>query len=141
MVLGERLLFLRMTKLLLTLSGLDVTFWRRGKIPLVLDSYSRLEVFDHERDDWEAYRERLEQLFVVNGHNGTDASNEETRKAILLTVGGKRTYELLRTLAAPAKPSEKSFDQLCQLLKSHCAAQSSVTMRRFAFNSRVWEDG
>ena len=100
-----------------------------------MESCGRLEVFDHKRDDWEAYCERLEQLFVVNGRNGTDASDKETRKAILLTVCGKRTYELLRTLAAPAKPSEKSFDQLCQLLKSHCATQCSVTMRRFAFNS------
>ena len=101
-----------------------------------MEKYARLEDFDYETDDWQSYKERLEQLFIVNGHGGTEAEDVAARRATLLTVYGKKTYDLLKTLAAPNKPAEKSFDQLCQLLESHFSPKPSIIMRRFTFYTR-----
>ena len=29
-----------------------------------MEKYARLEDFDYEADDWQSYKERLEQLFI-----------------------------------------------------------------------------
>ena len=58
-----------------------------------MERFSRLEVFDPERDDWETYAERLEQAFVVNG---VKKESVEERRAALLTICGKKTYDLLK---------------------------------------------
>ena len=79
--------------------------------------YARLEVFDPGRDDWETYVERLDQAFVVNGVKGESA---EERRAALLTICGKKTYDLLKTLCAPDKPAAKTYEELCALLEDHC---------------------
>ena len=72
--------------------------------------------------------------FVVDKVKDTDA---EMRKAALLTVCGKKAFALLKTLCAPDKFSEKSFDELCAILKSHCLPQLSVIMKHFKFNGRL----
>ena len=48
-----------------------------------------LEPFDPEIDNWLAYIERLEQFFVVN------SIPDEKKVATLLTVIGKKAYDLL----------------------------------------------
>ena len=98
-----------------------------------MEKYARLEDFDYETDDWQSYQERLEQLFIVNGHGGTEAEDVAAGRAIFLTVCAKKTHDLLMILAAPNKPAEKSFYQLCQLLESHCLPKPSIIMRCFTF--------
>ena len=55
-----------------------------------MESYNRLESFDFEVDNWDAYRERLEQLFHINGHAGSEEADLARRRAVLLTVCGKK---------------------------------------------------
>lgn len=40
-------------------------------------------------------------------------------KAILLSSVGSQTYSLMRNLVSPAKPGDKSFEELVKLLKDH----------------------
>ena len=40
-------------------------------------------------------------------------------KAILLSVIGAEIYQLMRSLVAPDKPTEKTFDQLVWLVQQH----------------------
>ena len=49
-----------------------------------------LEPFDPEIDNWLSYIERLEQFFDVN------SIADEKKVATLLTVIGKKAYDLLR---------------------------------------------
>ena len=44
----------------------------------------------------------------------TDADRQ---KAILLSSVGSRTSSLMRNLVSPAKPEDKTFDELVKLLK------------------------
>ena len=66
--------------------------------------------FDHSKEAWAAYVERLESYFYVND------TDERKKAALLISVTGSDTYGLLKTLMAPTKPSTKSF---ADLVKKH----------------------
>ena len=62
---------------------------------------------------------------------------ENDRKvAVLLTVVGARTYETLRSLLAPARPRDKSFDELLGVLKKHFDPKPLVIAECFRFYQR-----
>ena len=89
-----------------------------------------LEPFDPETDNWPAYIERLEQFFSVN-----NIANEK-KVATLVTVIGKKAYDLLRSLLAPEKPSTKSYDRLVQAMQSHLDPQPLAITQRFKFHQQ-----
>ena len=60
-----------------------------------------------ELEDWSLYIERLENYFVAN-----DVVTGEKKCAILLSVYGARTYQLICNLKTPITPSLKSYEDL-----------------------------
>ena len=90
----------------------------------------KLEQFDENIDSWISYEERLVQYFNVN-----DIRDEKRVSALLTLIGGK-TYGLLRNLTAPEKPADKTYDELCKLLKDHLAPKPLVIAERFRFHKR-----
>ena len=92
--------------------------------------------YDHCKEDWVSYCERLEHYFAAN-----DVDDAGKQRAILLSVCGATTYQLIRNLAAPAKSVDKSFRELVTLVKDHHTPPPSVTVQRFNFNSRSQKDG
>ena len=99
-----------------------------GKMSMIIGA---IESFDLERDNWLAYIERIEQYFIAN-----EITTEEKKRGVLLTVIGSETYNLLRSLVSPEKPSEKSFTQIVNTLKSHLNPKPIVIAERFKFYSR-----
>jgi len=100
--------------------------------PVVMPSnYGRIEEFDEHSEDWIQYTERLEFYFTAN-----NIDNAEKKRAILLSVCGKKTYKLMRNLCAPQKPGEKTFNELVQLVKNHQNPKPSETVQRYKFNTR-----
>ena len=81
--------------------------------------------------DWAQYIERMNQFFIVNG-----ICEEPRKKAILLNSGGAETYSLLKNLVTPAKPSDKSYDELIRVMNEHQNPKPSVIMERYKFNKR-----
>lgn len=77
-------------------------------------THGTLGEFDSSREDWTSYSERLEQYFHAN-----DVVSPEKQRAILLSACNASTYQLIRDLVAPAKPTSKSFDELIKLVKDH----------------------
>ena len=73
-----------------------------------------IENFSISHDNWSEYVERVEQYFIANGINDADK-----KKGTLLTVIGSEAYRLLRNLVAPAKPAEKTFAEIVEVLKKH----------------------
>uniref|UniRef100_A0A8C4Q5L8 Uncharacterized protein n=1 Tax=Eptatretus burgeri TaxID=7764 RepID=A0A8C4Q5L8_EPTBU len=67
-------------------------------------------------DDWEDYTDRLKQYFVANKMDTNE--DAEMWRAVLLTICGAPEYSLIRDLA-PAKPSDKSYEELVNLMKRH----------------------
>ena len=63
--------------------------------------------FDLGRETWTAYTERVEEYFLAN-----DIRSAEKQRAVLLSVCGASTYQLIRDLVAPNRPNTKTFTEL-----------------------------
>ena len=92
--------------------------------------------FKHGAEDWTAYCERLEQYFTAN-----DVDDAGKKRAILLSGCGAATYQLVRNLVAPDKPTDKSFQEIVKLVKEHHTPPPSVIVQRFKFNFRSQREG
>ncbi|KAL5468747.1 hypothetical protein EMCRGX_G029860 [Ephydatia muelleri] len=92
--------------------------------------------FEEGKEDWKCYCERLEQFFQAN-----DITDEGKRRAVLLSVCGSSTYQLMRNLSAPEKPSDKTFSELVTIVRNHFCPPPSVTVQRYNFNCRVQKEG
>ena len=56
------------------------------------------------------------------------------KKAILLTSCGIGTHQLFKGLTTPAKPVEKTFDELVTLMANHQNPKRNPVAERFQFN-------
>ena len=98
--------------------------------------FGHVDTFDENVEDIECYL-KVEQFIVANEIDG--ANNRD--RAVLLSLVGSKVYKLLRNLTAPAKPSDKSYDELKTLLKPHYRPKRNVTTERYRFQSRVQKQG
>jgi hypothetical protein len=87
--------------------------------------------FDDSKEDWLSYTERMQQYFVAN------AVEEDRQRAMLLSTCGPPTYQLMKDLVAPEKPTQKTFKELVELVEAHKNPQPSIIVRRFHFHSRA----
>jgi hypothetical protein len=87
--------------------------------------------FDPAEEEWKHYAEQLSEYFIGNG-----IDNADKKRAILLSSVGPRTYKLLSDLVSPQTPSQKTFDELCVVLKDHYKPREPVMVSRFNFNKR-----
>ena len=108
----------------------------------------QIEAFSGNADDFECYMERLEQYLLANDLEllklAADKSNEalymsriDKRRAVFISLIGGSAYSLLRNLVAPNKPADRSMEELVQALRDHYCPESSVTVQRYKFNTRV----
>ena len=99
----------------------------------------KVDAFDPQHEDWPQYVERLDQFFEAN--DLTADAKATKRRATFLTVIGPGPYKLLRSLISPAKPTDKTYDELVQKLTEHYSPTPSEVMQRFRFNSRSRKEG
>ena len=92
-----------------------------------------------EGDDWDEYTERLDQYFIANSIADTDTVQK--RKAVLISVVGARTYGLMKTLLAPQKPVDKTYNDLVTLIRNHVSPKPPVIAERYKFWSRRQNPG
>ncbi|KAL5469348.1 hypothetical protein EMCRGX_G030598 [Ephydatia muelleri] len=69
-------------------------------------SIGKIGEFDGATEDWCSYTERLEHFFKAN-----KVGDEEKNDAFLSCIG-KETSGLLRLLLAPAKPKDKTYEEM-----------------------------
>ena len=96
----------------------------------------RIEEFREEKEDWDQYAERLDHFFAANGIRDADK-----KRSVFLTVIGAKAYKQLRSLIAPAKPGETSYDDLKAAMKKHLTPAPSEIVQRFKFNIRFRRAG
>ena len=89
-------------------------------------AHGNIEEFDRSVQDWTEYCERLEQYFLAN-----DVQDATKQRAILLSVSSSATYWLIRNLVAPAKPTDKSFDDIVELVRDHYTPKPSAIVQQF----------
>ena len=103
-------------------------------------THGTVGVFDPSVEDWVSYSERLEQYFTANGI-GTEDADLPKRRAILLSCCGPSTYQLIRNLVAPGKPTEKTFVELVELVRNHHQPTPSFIVQRYNFHMRLQRPG
>ena len=87
-------------------------------------------------EEWPQYIERLEFFLIVN-----KVINDALKLATLLSVMGPRTFKLLQNLLTPAKPSEKWYTELVEVLTDHFSPKQSEIVQRSKFYSRSRKPG
>lgn len=94
----------------------------------------KIEEFNASHGNIERYLERLEQYFEAND---VDQDSEEVhkRRAILISVIGAKTYDVLSDLCSPSSPASKSYTDLAKILKHHFAPKKLVIAERYRFHN------
>ena len=113
--------------------------WRRG--PKMATLFGKVDAFEENAETWEHYTERLGHYFDANGIGDVSGDDKAKRRAILLSVCGSKVYKLMCDLLAPAKPKEKSYQELVKLIQDHLAPKPSEIVQRFKFNNRFRNEG
>ena len=90
--------------------------------------HGKFSYFNSSHESWSSYSERLGYYFAAN-----DVQDEDKKKAILLTVCGPSTFQLLKSLS----PADKSYSELVEVLGKHFNPAPSVIMQRFKFDTRA----
>lgn len=93
-------------------------------------SVGKIGQFDVEKDNWDSYVDRLGQYFVAND------VKPAVQVATLITVIGGDAYDLMVNLCTPVKPSEKTYNELVEIMKGHLQPKPSVLAERFKFRQR-----
>ena len=96
-----------------------------------MSSYGKLEEFSPQKETITNYLERVEIFFLAN------AVADEKKVPVFLSVVGGNIYTLLRSLLAPAKPQDKSFDALVAELKKHFELRKVVIAEHLTFTGEI----
>ena len=91
--------------------------------------------FQNAQESWQSYVERL-QYFVAN-----DVKTADKQHAVLLSTVGGQTYQLIRNLLAPTKPTEVTFAEIVDAVQKHVQPRPSIIVERFNFHSRARRQG
>ena len=95
-----------------------------------MTTHGTIGPFEQGRKDWTLYTERLEQYFTANG-----VDDQGKCWALLLSVCGAPTYQVIRNLAAPEKPTNLSIKEIIGLVRDHYCPPPSEIVQRFLFNT------
>uniref|UniRef100_A0A2M3Z0N2 Putative vitellogenin-2 n=1 Tax=Anopheles braziliensis TaxID=58242 RepID=A0A2M3Z0N2_9DIPT len=83
--------------------------------------------FHSASDDWNVYREILEEFYRANGITGA------ARVPVLLSVIGKTTYRTVRGLCHPRSPKEMEYDELCRVMARQFVPEIAIFRLRSRF--------
>ena len=101
-----------------------------------IGQYGKINEYEKDKEDWICYIERIILFFEAN-----EIQEESKKKAILLSSVGAETYKVIKSLPIPSKPTEKTFEEIVQLLKEHQTPKANKIAERFKFNMRDRKDG
>ena len=73
--------------------------------------------------------------------NDIGCGNQTKCKAILLSAIGEKMYRVLEDLCTPQKPSDKSLEEITQLLLEHFKPKHLVVTESFKFYNTKQEEG
>ena len=90
-------------------------------------THGTIAAFDLNTETWTSYSEHY---FTAN-----DISSTDKKRAILLTVCGSATYQLLKSLIQLSKPSGKPYDELIETLTRHYSPKPSPIIQRYKFHT------
>ena len=106
---------------LIGIEGVDV---------VICTTHGSLSSFDPTVEDWRSYVERFLHYCEAN-----DITSPERKRAVLLSVCGAKTYQVIRNLTSPIEPGEKPLNEIIDLVTKHYSPKPSIIVQHFRFNS------
>lgn len=85
--------------------------------------------------DFTVYEDRVKQFMKAN------KVEEEIKTSVFISIMGNDMYETLKSLMVPEVPSEKSFDELIEVLKKIFVPKTNKRAERYKFNKAAQKDG
>lgn len=73
-----------------------------------MPTHRKISPFYPETETWTSYSKCLGFYFIASDLS----EDKEKKKAILLSVGGAPTYDLMKNLLKPEKLADKKYDEL-----------------------------
>ena len=70
-----------------------------------------------------------------------DLEKDSKKRAILLSSAGTETHKVIKSLAIPKKPAEKSFKEIMDFPNEHQVHRPNKTADRFQFNMKDRKGG
>lgn len=92
--------------------------------------FGKIEWFELHSKQWSAYVRRIKQFMLLN------EIKPSLQVAMLITLVGEPTYNLMCDLCAPAHPEDKTFDDPVKIVAEHLEPQRSVIAERHVFRLR-----
>ena len=93
--------------------------------------YGHINEFNQDQENIADYLDRLSFYLEANS-----VTEENKKKAILLTVIGPVQFRLLKDLSAPHTPKDKTYDELTKFLKDHHSPAPPKFLCRAKFEAR-----
>lgn len=90
--------------------------------------------FYGQNDEWEVFRDRVEEYAVLN-----DLNDVKTR-AVLITCIDHETHKQLVDLCYPELPKNKTFKEICELLNKHFKRRPCTYRERHIFYNAKQEE-
>ena len=87
--------------------------------------------FDERQGTWKEYIERFE--FFCEAQSITD---DDRRRALLLAGIGQNGYRRVKTILAPSRPSEMSYNDIVTAVQNRVDPKPSVIVSRFRFHQK-----
>ena len=103
---------------------------------MAMPMLGEIGAYEPNVEDWPNYVERFEGFLNANG-----ITEDGKKRSVFIAVVGPKSYNLLRNLVAPTKPSEKTLADLLAALSKHYNPTPSEVMQRFRFNTRTRKEG
>uniref|UniRef100_A0A1X7SIH3 Retrotransposon gag domain-containing protein n=1 Tax=Amphimedon queenslandica TaxID=400682 RepID=A0A1X7SIH3_AMPQE len=100
-----------------------------------MEKYGQLTEYQADIESIENYEQRVKMYLEAN-----DVPDVK-RVPVFLSVIGASNFSLLSSLLAPAKPSEKTVDELLEVLKAHFSKKRVTIAERYRFYNRSQQAG
>ena len=97
-----------------------------------MSAHGKMGTFDSARESWISYAERLEFYFLAN-----KVTDDDTKKAVFITVVGTQTYTLLKSLLQPQSPQTATLSDMKTALEKHFSPKPSSIVQQYKFHTRI----
>lgn len=95
-----------------------------------ITTFGHISEYQPELEAFETYQERARVFLLANN------IPDERRVPVLLSVIGASNFSLLSSLVSPESPSDKSVDEILDVLRAHFAQERITIAERFRFYNK-----
>ena len=99
-------------------------------------TFGKIGEYYADTEEWTQYVECLKFFLIAN-----KVTEEEMKRATLLSVISLRTFKSLRNLLTPEKPGDKPYADLVKVLTDHFSPKPSKIVQRAKFYRRSRKPG